>query len=84
MPEPAGWLDGRVAVGLEDGDAQAGGQLLARRYLELLLAAGGAVGLGEDEGDLVAGVDQRLEAGNSEFGGSAEDQVHGRGDQRGL
>jgi hypothetical protein len=53
------------------------GQLLDRGDLELVLAAGGAVGLGEDEGDFVAGVDEGLEAGNGEFGGSAEDEFHG-------
>ena len=51
--------------------------------MELVLAAGGAVGLGEDEGDLVAGVGEGLEAGNSEFGGSAEDEFHG-GEERKL
>ncbi len=45
-----------------------------------MLAAGRAVGLGEDEGDFVACVDEGLEAGNGEFGGSAEDEFHGCGD----
>ncbi len=53
-------------------------QLLDGGELELLLAAGGAVGLGEDEGDFVAGVDEGLEAGDGEFGGSAEDEFHVR------
>ena len=64
------------AIGLEDGEAEGEGSLLDRGEAELELATGGAVGLGEDEGDFMVGVDQGLEAGNGEFGGAAEDEFH--------
>lgn len=64
---------GFEALGLEDGEAEGEGELLDGGDVELELAAGGAVGLGENESDFVARVDEGLEAGNGEFGGSAED-----------
>ena len=41
-----------------------------------MLAAGGAVGLGEDQRDLVAGGDDGLERGDGELGRAAEDEFH--------
>ena len=64
---------GFEALGLEDGEAEGKSELLDGGGVELEFAAGGAIGLGEDERDFVARVDQGLEAGNGEFGGSAED-----------
>jgi hypothetical protein len=64
-------------LGLEDGEIEALGELLDGGKLEFLLAAGGTVGLGEDEGDFMAGVDESLEARDGEFWGSAEDEFHG-------
>jgi hypothetical protein len=64
---------GLEALGLEDGEAEGESELLDGGDVELELAAGGAVGLGEDEHDFVARVDEGPEAGNGEFGGAAED-----------
>ena len=52
------------------------GQLLDWRDVDFLFAAGGAVGLGKDEGYFVAGVDEGLEAGDGEVRGAAEDEFH--------
>lgn len=50
--------------------------LLDRRGLELLVAADGTVGLGDDERDLMAGSDDSLKRGDSELWSSAEDEFH--------
>ena len=52
------------------------GRLLDRRGLELLVAADGTVGLGDDERDLVTGGNDSLKRGDSELWGSAEDEFH--------
>ena len=46
---------------------------LDRRRLHLHPAAGGAIGLRDDESDLVAGGDDGFECGNGELGRAAED-----------
>ncbi len=67
---------GFESLGLEDGKTEGEGELLDRRDVKLELAAGRAVGLREDERNFVARVDDGLEAGDSEFWGSAEDEFH--------
>jgi hypothetical protein len=65
------------ALRLENRKAEASGKLLDEGNLKLLLTASGAVRLGKDQGDFVAGINQGLQAGDGEFGGSTEDEFQG-------
>jgi hypothetical protein len=43
--------------------------------VEFQTAAGGSVGLSDDEGNFVAGGDDGFEGGNGEFGGATENEI---------
>jgi hypothetical protein len=57
---------------LRDGEAGSKGSLLHRRRGELLGAAYRAVGLRDDQGDLVASCEKSLQRGHGEGGSAAE------------
>ena len=72
-----GLLFGRAQLfGLMHRDAGGQRDPLHRAGLQLHAAAGRAVGLGEDEGDVEAGGEDGLEGGGGEFGGSGEGDFH--------
>ena len=64
------------AAGLQDADAAPLGHRLDRRGSEGLAPATLAVGLGDEGGHVVAGVEQGLEAGNGEAAAAEEHDAH--------
>ena len=63
---------------LRDGEAGCECGLLDRRSGELLAAANGAVGLRDNQRNLMTCREQSFEGGNGEAGGAAEDELQGR------